>query len=82
MGNSRNRKRKKARIPPCKKVKKLKHAETSNIEKPGQSEMKIGDNSQKFCENLGLTDSVKEGIVFMDLGVLFNIFNDILRCPE
>ena len=44
--------------------------------------MKIGDNSQKFRENPGLTDSVKEGIVFMDLGVLFNVFDDILRCPE
>ena len=82
MGNSRNRKRKKARIAPCMKAKKLKHGEPSNIEKPGPSEMKIGDNSQKFRENPGLTDSVKEGIVFMDLGVLFNVFDDILRCPE
>lgn len=44
--------------------------------------MKIGDNSQKFRENHGLTDSIKEGTVFMDSGVLFNVFDEIVRCPE
>ena len=45
MGNSRNRKRKKARIPPCKKAKRIKHGEPCDNEKPGPSEMKIGDNT-------------------------------------
>ena len=82
MANSRNRKRKKVRIPPCKKANKFKHGEPCTNQKPGSSEVKIGDPSKIFPTNSASAASVNEGTIFMDLEILFNVFNEVLRCPE
>ena len=85
MGNSRNRKRKKARTPPSKMVKKFKdgdEAEKECCQNPGPSKTKIGDTGRIFGENTGDDGSANEGIIFMDLAVLFGIFDDVLKCPD
>ena len=71
MANSRNRKRKKVRIPPCKKANKFKHGEPCTNENPGSSEVKIGDSSKIFLKNADSTASVNESTIFMDLESLF-----------
>ena len=81
MGNSRNRKRKSVRIPPSKTAKKFKDGRPSN-ENPGPSGVKIGDQSANFGGNTEKIDSVKVGTIFMDLSVLFSLFDGILKCPE
>ena len=84
MANGRNRKRKRARQPPSKKGKKFKDGgqNTEGDQNPGPSKMKIGDVSGVFRDNICHTDRVEEGTVFMDLFILFGIFNEVLKCPE
>ena len=85
MGNIRNRKRKKVRIPPSKKAKKFKDGRQNAEEgdqNPGPSKTKIGDVSGIFRDNVCHTNCIEEGTVFMDLFILFGIFNEVLKCPE
>ena len=41
--------------------------------------MKIGDVSGEFSVN---RENSASGIIFMDLAVLFGVFNQVLKCPE
>lgn len=81
MGNTRNRKRKAVRTPPSKMAKKSKHGRQYD-ENPGPSGMKIGDQTAKIDVSSDQIDTVREGMIFMDLFLLFGVFNEILRCPE
>ncbi len=67
MGNERNRKRKRARIPPSKKGKKIKDGgqNAEGDQNPGPSKMKIGDVSGIFRDNICHIDRVDEGTVFI-----------------
>ena len=76
MGNGRNRKRKRARIPPSKNGKKIKDGTNLKMIKT------LGDVSGIFRDNICHTDRVEEGTVFMDLFILFGIFSEVLKCPE
>ena len=84
MANGRNRKRKRARLLPSKKSKTFKDGgqNAEGDQNPGPSKMKIGDVSGIFRDNICHTDRVEEGTVFMDLFILFGIFNEILKCPD
>jgi hypothetical protein len=84
MGNTRNRKRKRPRIAPSKNGKKFKDGEPSqdSQQNRGASGIKIGHVTGKLNENPGHTDSINEGTVFMDLKELFNVFNEVLKCPD
>ena len=81
MGNTRNRKRKRARVAWQKSAKKFKDGEPCD-QNAGPSKMKIGDVEGKFGENSGSMDSGKEGTLFMDMSVLFGVFDQVLKCPE
>ena len=81
MGNTRNRKRKKARTSPKLNAKKFKDGQPCD-QNPGPSKAKIGDIRGKFGENPGHTDPAYEGTIFMDLAVLFEVFNQVLKCPD
>ena len=48
---------------------------------PGPSKTKIIDTEMIFDGNTGDDGSANEGIIFMDLAVLFGIFNQVLKCP-
>ena len=84
MGNERNRKRKRARIPPSKKGKNFKDGgqNADGDKNPGPSTMKIGDASGIFRDSICHTVRVEEGTVFIHLLILFGIFNEVLKCPE
>jgi hypothetical protein len=84
VGNKRNRKRKRPRITPSKNGKKFKDGEPSQDSQRnrGASGIKIGHITGKVNENPGHTDSINEGTVFMDLKELFNVFNEVLKCPD
>jgi hypothetical protein len=82
MGNPQNRKRKKKRIPPSKGSKKLKDGGQPSSQNMGASQTKLADSHGKFGENSGDSDSVKEGTIFMDVQVLFGVFDEVLRCPD
>jgi hypothetical protein len=82
MRNSKSRTRKKKRIPPSKKSKKIQHGGPS-YKHPGPSAEKIGQNTAIFAGIFPNKDTtLKEGTIFMDLSVLFGEFDDILKCPE
>ena len=85
MGNPHNRARKRARIPPSKKAKKFKHGEPRDKEavpEPGPSGAKIGAQNENFGMNSENIDTIREGNIFMDLSILFAVFDDFLKCPE
>lgn len=52
-----------------------------NVEKPGPSGVKIGDQSANNVSGGENIVSVKKGTIFMDLSVLFGVF-DVLKCTE
>jgi hypothetical protein len=82
MGNTRNRSRKKAIIPPSKRRKIIQDG-GSTYKNPGPSAKKIGENTAKFDDiSAGMSTNLKEGTIFMDLSALFGVFDDILKCPE
>ena len=82
MGNSRNRSQKKKRIPPSKRSKKIQDGRP-NYKDHGPSSTKISKNTAIVSGILGNMDTViKEGTIFMDLSVLFQVFDNILKCPE
>ena len=82
MGNSRNRSQKKKRIPPSKRSKKIQDGRP-NYKDRGPSSTKISKNTAIVSGILGNMDTViKEGTIFMDLSVLFQVFDKILKCPE
>jgi transcription elongation factor Elf1 len=87
MGNNRNRKRKRARKPPSKAAKKFKdggpYVGNDEISTSGPSGAKIGDQSANFGASTEKINTEKTaGTIFMDLSVLFGVFDDILKCPE
>ena len=82
MGNSKNRTRKKKRIPPLKKTKKFQHGEPS-YKDPGPSAEKIAQNTAKFSGIFPNKETaLKEGTIVIDLSVLFGVFDGLLKCPE
>jgi transcription elongation factor Elf1 len=74
MGNNRNRKRKAVRTLPSKMDKKSKHGRQYD-ENPGPSRMKIGNQTAKIDVSSDQMDTVRKGIIFMDLSLLFGVFN-------
>ena len=81
MGNLRNRKRKRARVPPTRPAKTFKDGESSGslfAQEAGPSAAKIGAKKVVSTEKVDIS---KEGTVFMDLSILFGVF-DILKCPD
>ena len=82
MGSSRNRSQKKKRIPPCKSAKKIQDG-GPNFKDPGPSSKKISKNTAIVSGILANMDTeLKEGTIFMDLSVLSQVFDNILKCPD
>lgn len=79
MGSTPNRKRKRARVA-WQKAKKFKDGEQSD-KNPWPSKMTIGDVKGKFGQNSHSVHSGKEGTIFMDMSVLFGVFEEVLKCP-
>ena len=66
--------------PPSKAAEKFKDGGRSR-EIAGPSGVKIGDqaaNVEDYSKNI---EPVKAGTIFMDLSILFVVFDDILKCP-
>ena len=84
MGNTRNRARKRKRIPPSKQPKKPKLAKYGDpsVDARGPSGAEIGDQSAACSTDTENVDVTKQGTIFMDLALLFTVFEDILKCPE
>ncbi|XP_046844662.1 LOW QUALITY PROTEIN: uncharacterized protein LOC124438534 [Xenia sp. Carnegie-2017] len=81
MGNSRNRSRKRVKITPRKPAKKFKYGD-DHVENTCPSGVEIGDQSADYGVERDHIDSIKEGTIFIDLSVLFGVFEDVLKCPE
>ena len=84
MGNSRNRSRKKRKIPPPRKQVVKQHGEPSQpaYKDSGPSAKKIGKNTEALRDMSEIIDTtVKEGTIFMDLSILFSVFH-VLKCPD
>ena len=79
MRNTRNRKS--VRITPSKAAKIFKDGGPSR-EIPEPSGVKIGDQTANFGVYSEKIEAAKAGTIFMDLSILFAVFNDILKCPE
>ena len=69
------------RIPPSKAAKRFKDGGPSR-EIPGPSGVKIGDQTAIFGDYSEKIEAVKEGMIFIDLSILFAVFECILKCPE
>ena len=82
MGNSKNRARKKRKIPPSRKKNIIQDSGPS-YKDPGFPAKKISQNTELLR---GITENVdstlKEGTIFMDLSILFNVFDNVLKCPD
>ena len=82
MGNSRNRARKKSRSSLARKRKNIQDGVPS-YKDPGPSAKKIDKNVAKYAGiSTGVSTNLKEGTIFMDLSVLFGVFEDVMKCPE
>jgi hypothetical protein len=82
MGNSKNRARKKRKNPPPRNRNIIQDGEPS-YKDPGPSARKISHNTEVLhglSKNIGST--LKEGTIFMDLSILFNVFDHVLKCPD
>ena len=77
MGNPQNRKRKRVRM-----AKKFKHGGEPRDKEAGPSVAKIGAQTANFGVNSKNIDTLREGTVFMDLSILFSVFDEILKCPD
>ncbi len=82
MGNLQNRKRKRVRKPPSKMAKKFKHGGERRDKEARPSRAKIGAQTANFGVNSENIDTIREGTVFMDLSILFVVFDEILKCPD
>ena len=85
MGNPQNRARKRARIPPSKKANKFKDGEPRDKEavpEPEPSGAKIGVEREHFGISSENIETVREGIIFIDLSILFDVFDELLKCPD
>ena len=82
MGNKQNRSRKRKRKAPSQMAKKFKHGDEPRGEYAGPSGAKIGAQTAKIGANSINMDTVREGTVFMDLSILFGVFDNILKCPD
>jgi hypothetical protein len=84
MGNNRNRKRKAVRTPPSKKAKIPKHGDVGGEDdvSQGASGVKIGNQSAKFGVSSTPIETTREGTIFIDLSLLFGVFDELLKCPE
>ena len=84
MGSSRNQSRKKRKIPPSRKRVVNQDGKPSwpTYKDPGPSARKIGKNAEALCDKSEpIANILKEGTIFMDLYILFNVFN-VLKCPD
>jgi hypothetical protein len=63
-------------------AKKFKHGNEPCDKEAGPSGAKIGAQTAKFGVNSKNIDTIKEGTVFMDLSILFGVFDKILKCPD
>ena len=54
---------------------KFRHGDEPNGEEAGPSAANIGVNSENM-------DTVREGTVFIDLSVLFGVFDEVLKCRD
>ena len=82
MGNSKNRARKKKKIPPSRKKNIIQDGGPSYKDR-GPSAKKISQNTELLrgiTENIDST--VKEGTILMDLSILCNVFDNVLKCPD
>jgi hypothetical protein len=81
MGNLRNRSRKKRKIPPSRK--RVENQDGGpKYKDPGPSAKKIGKNTEALRDmSKNIDSTLKEGTIFMDLSILFNVFN-VLKCPD
>lgn len=80
MGNSRNKSRKKARHTPSKKQKIFQDG-GDLYKDPVPSAKKIGKNTANFdCFLAPEYANLKEGTIFLDMSILFTVFDDILKC--
>ena len=82
MANKQNRSRKRKRKAPSKMAKKFKHGDKPRGEDAGLSGAKIGAQTAKIGANSVNMDTVRKGTVFMDLSILFRVFDNILKCPD
>lgn len=84
MGNVRNRKRKAVRTPPSKNAKMPKHgcAGGEDDVSEGPSGVKIGTPSANYGSFSSPIGILREGTIFMDLSLLFGVFDELLKCPE
>ena len=81
IGNSRNRSRKKRKIPPSSKG-VVNQDSKPRYKYPGPSGKKIGMSAEAFREmSKNIDSAIKEGTIFMDLSILFDVF-DVLKCPD
>ena len=60
----------------------MKHGDEPLGEDTGPSGVKIGAQTAKFGGNSVNMETVKEGTVFMDLSILFGVFDNILKFPD
>ena len=82
MGNSRNRVRIKSRSSLSRKRKNIQDGIPS-YKDPGPSAKKIDKNVARFAGiSTGVSTNLKEGTIFMDLSVLFGVFEDVMKYPE
>jgi hypothetical protein len=82
MGNPKNRTRKRREFCRRRSKKKIQHGGQS-YKDPGPSARKIGKNTAMFGGIFPVKDTeLKEGTIFIDLSVLFGVFNGLLKCPE
>ena len=84
MGSSRNRSRRKRKIPPSRKrvVNQDGKPSRPTYKDPGPSARKIGKNAEALHnKSEPIANILKEGTIFMDLYILFNVFN-VLKCPN
>ena len=63
-------------------AKKFKHGDEPRAKDAGPSGAKISAQTAKIGANSVNMDAVREGTVFMDLSILFGVFDNILKCPD
>ena len=59
----------------------MKHGDES-CDNAGPSGAKFGPQTANFDVNSENIDTAREGTVFMDLSILFCVFDSVLKCPD
>jgi hypothetical protein len=82
MGILRNRARKKERFHRQRKRNIIQDGEPS-YKDPGPSARKHSQNTELIRGlSKNIDSTLKEGTIFMDLSILFNVFDQVLKCPD